>query len=262
MKNNKFNFKLNHIILEDIPPKKKIFFCSDLHLGIHSTSLSAQKREEKVVKWLTTIESEAYAIFFLGDIFDFWFEYKYVIPKGFIKFQAKIQELSEQKKIFFFLGNHDLWMESYFEKNLGIKIMKQMVVLTVNKKKILIGHGDDLIGSKIYQCIKKNIYNNNFCKWIFKNIHPDLGIKIALYISAKNRKKKLTINKKKDKIFHYCKYTISVLHNYHYYIFGHIHHPHTIEINQLSTYYNLGDWIEHYTYGEFDGKKMLLKKFQ
>ncbi len=248
------------ISLDNIAEQKKIFFCSDLHLGRDTLLLLAQPREKIIVKWLESISQKAYAIFFLGDIFDFWFEYKHVIPHGSIRFQAKIQELVDQNvKIFFFTGNHDIWMDGYFEKYLGVKVIKNTAELKVNNTNFYIGHGDELINSKKYMFLKKYIYNNKFCRWLFKNIHPDIGITMAKYIISQ-KKNKITTNNK-DNIYFFCK-NLSTYYHYDYYLFGHMHYPQVLKINSISTYYNLGDWITHYSYGEFDGKRMYLKKFE
>ncbi len=252
------NFSLQKIILDNIPPKKKIFFCSDLHLGSHTDTANSEAREQKIIQWLTHIEKTAYAIFFLGDIFDFWFEYEKVVPKGYIKFQAKIQALCHQKiNIFFFTGNHDLWLGDYFKKELGVEVVKNMACLKVKEKKFLIGHGDDLVQNKLYQYTKKYIYQNKQCTWIFKKIHPDIGIKLAQYISGKKKKVEMIKN---DPIFDCCKKKFSGSH-YDYYLFGHIHYPYTSPIHK-SQYYNVGDWLYHYSYGVYDGQIMKLVYFK
>src|SRR5687768_15605209 len=166
---------------------KKIFFASDFHLGVpdHESSL---KREKNIIAWLESIKGEAHAIYLLGDIFDFWFEYRYTIPKGFIRLQGKLASLRDAGiPIVFFTGNHDMWMFDYFPTHLSIPIYRNPQSLVVGNQKLLIGHGDGLgPGDHTYKFIKK-FFNSGLCQWLFARIHPNLGIGIASYWSRKSR---------------------------------------------------------------------------
>ena len=248
-----------------IPAGKKIYFSSDNHLGAPSRKASAE-REKKFVRWLDTIKHDAAAIFLLGDLFDFWFEYKHVVPKGYTRTLGKLAELTDQGiPIFFFVGNHDLWMNGYFEEELGINVFFKPKEFTLNDKLFLIGHGDGLgPGDKGYKRMKK-IFTNPVAKWFFRWLHPDLGMKLGHYFSVKNK----LISGKEDLnyqgpdqewLVQYAKGKLEGSH-YDYFIFGHRHLPLEIELNDASTYINLGDWIQHFTYGEFDGQQLQLKSF-
>lgn len=245
---------------------KKLFFASDFHLGVpdHQSSL---QRERRIVAWLDSIRHEAHTIFLLGDIFDFWFEYRHAIPKGYIRLQGKLAELRDAGiPIIFFTGNHDMWMFDYFEKELGIPICREPEVLMVEKEKFLIGHGDGLgPGDKTYKFLKK-IFNSRVCQWLFARIHPNTGIGIANYWSRNSR----ISNIKKEEKFQgddgefllvYCR-EMEKNDHHDYYIFGHRHLPLDIQINESSRYVNLGEWVNFSTYAEYDGKTLALKSFQ
>ena len=171
----------------DISKDKKIYFSSDNHLGAPSDQES-RIRERKFILWLDSIKEDAEIIFLLGDLFDFWFEYKHSIPKGFTRTLGKLAELSDSGiKIYFFVGNHDYWMNDYFEKELGIKVFKKPEVFVFNSKSFFIGHGDGLgPGDKGYKRMKL-ILSNPFFIWMFKLIHPDIGISLGKYFSQKNK---------------------------------------------------------------------------
>jgi len=250
--------------LISLPKNKKIYFASDNHLGNPSFQATIQ-REKKFVSWLEEIKSDAGAIFLLGDLFDFWFEYKSVIPKGFARTFGKLAELSDMGiPIHFFAGNHDLWIRDYFKQELNIEVYFHPKEFIINDKKFFMGHGDGLgPKDKSFKRLKK-IFTNPFCQFLFRWIHPDLGIPFGQYLSQKNKKKSI----QNDLIFNgndeewltkYCKQKLETNH-YDYFVFGHRHLPLEIKLSEKSTYFNLGDWISHYTYCSFDGKEMKLLK--
>jgi UDP-2,3-diacylglucosamine hydrolase len=244
---------------------KKIFFASDFHLGVPDHESSIQ-REKKIVAWLDSIKDEAHSIFLLGDIFDFWFEYRHAIPKGYIRIQGKLAELRDAGiPIIFFTGNHDMWMFDYFEKELSIAIYRQPEVLIVGEHRFLIGHGDGLgPGDKTYKILKQ-IFNSKVCQWLFARIHPNLGIGIANYWSRNSR----INNYKKEEKFEgedgeflmvYCK-ELEQNEHHDFYIFGHRHLPLDLKINERSRYINLGEWVNFSTYAEYDGVLLQLKSY-
>ena len=244
---------------------KKIFFASDFHLGAPNAEES-KIREKKIIFWLDQIADEAAAIFLVGDIFDFWFEYKEVIPKGFIPFVSKIHQLRERGiPILFFTGNHDLWMKNYFTQELGIPVYHHPIELSVNGKKILVGHGDGLgPGDHTYKLIKK-VFVNPVAQWLFRWFHPDLGIKLAKAWSGKSRisnleKKENHFLGEDEWLWKYCKDMESKVHH-DYYIFGHRHLPLELKVSENSTYFNLGEWVSQFTYLELDQEGPKLKTF-
>tara|TARA_B100000927_G_scaffold48306_1_gene35207 strand:- start:938 stop:1684 length:747 start_codon:yes stop_codon:yes gene_type:complete len=244
---------------------KKIYFASDFHLGSNNSEKS-RSREEKIIHWLDTIEKDADEIYIVGDIFDFWFEYKYTIPKGAVRFQAKIASLIENGiNIYFFTGNHDMWMFNYFEREIGVKIYRKPIEKEIYGKKFFIGHGDGLgPGDRKYKLIKR-VFSNPFCQWLFERIHPNLGFYIAHSWSNKSRKKDSNrdnyfMGEEKEFLIQFCKEELKKK-EIDFFIFGHRHLPIDYSINNQSKYINLGDWIKYNTYAVYDGKEIKLEKF-
>lgn len=248
-----------------IPKGKKIYFSSDNHLGA-PTLAESLPREKIFVKWLDEIKQDAEVIFLLGDLFDFWFEYKTVVPKGFVRTLGKLAELRDSGiQIHFFVGNHDLWMHDYFEKELNIPVYHDPKEFVFNNKHFFIGHGDGKgPGDKGYKRMKK-VFTNPVSKWFYKWLHPDIGVRLAQHLSVKNKlisgdEDKEFLGEDKEWLAQYSKRKLETQH-FDYFIFGHRHLPMEIEVGTNSTYFNLGDWINHYSYGVFDGEKFELKNY-
>lgn len=245
---------------------KKLYFASDFHLGAPNEAES-KIREKRIIRWLDSISKDAAAVFLVGDIFDFWFEYREVIPKGFIPFISKISQLRYQGiPILFFTGNHDLWMKDYFTKELGIPVCHHPIVLSVEGKKILVGHGDGLgPGDNSYKFLK-TVFTNPYANWLFRWLHPDLGIKLAKAWSSRSRITNLGKNENRflnedEWLWQYCKDLESRFHH-DFYIFGHRHLPLELPVGEMSTYFNLGEWVTQNTYLEFDADGGKLKTFE
>lgn len=245
---------------------KKIYFASDQHFGAPSAEASFP-REQKFVAWLTTIQKDAEIIFLLGDLFDFWFEYKTVVPKGFVRVLGKLAEIRDAGiQIYFFVGNHDLWMNDYFEKELNIPVFYDNKEFTFNDKTFLIGHGDGKgPGDKGYKRMKR-VFTNPFSKWVFRWLHPDLGVKLAKHLSVKNKLLSGAadvqfLGEENEWLVQYAKRKLEKKH-YNFLVFGHRHLPLIIKVGPNSDYVNLGDWIGYFTYGVFDGEKFELKTFK
>ena len=242
---------------------KKIFFASDFHLGVPNYSESLD-REKRIIRWLEAIRHEAHAIYLLGDIFDFWFEYKHTIPKGFIRLQGKLAELRDAGiPIVFFTGNHDMWMFDYFKDELGIPIYRDPQLLQVGEHKLLVGHGDGLgPGDTTYKFLKK-FFNSKVCQWLFARLHPNFGIGIARYWSRKSRIGNLNREEKfqgeeGEFLWIYCKEMEKRSHH-DFYVFGHRHLPLDLKINESSRYINLGEWVQFNSYAVYDGSDVTLK---
>ncbi len=249
----------------NIPQGKKIYFASDNHLGA-PTPEASRPRELKFVAWLDEVKQDAAAIFLMGDLFDFWFEYKKVVPKGFTRTLGKLAEITDSGiPIYYFVGNHDLWMNGYFEEELNIPVYHKPQEYTFNNKTFFIGHGDGLgPGDKGYKRMKK-VFTNPFSKWLFRWLHPDLGVRLAQHLSVKNKlisgdEDAKFLGEDNEWLVQYCKRKLEDKHR-NYFVFGHRHLPLEIDLNQTSKYINLGDWINYYTYGVFDGENFELKEF-
>jgi UDP-2,3-diacylglucosamine hydrolase len=242
--------------------KDKIYFASDFHLGSPNLEES-HKREKLIVQWLTEIEKDAKAIYLVGDIFDFWFEYKKVIPKGFVRFLGKLAELTDNgMAVHFFVGNHDLWIQDYLEKEVGLKVHHENITIREGVKEIFIGHGDGLgKGDYFYKFLRK-IFTSKICQWIFARTHPNFAFSVAHAWSKSGRKSKGTsfISNEKEILYGYCKEQQSI-NPVDYYIFGHRHFPLELKVDEKATYINTGDWLQHYTYAVLDNGKLELKTY-
>ena len=242
----------------------RIYFASDLHLGVPNREKSLE-REKLFDKWLDEIKKDATAIFLVGDVFDFWFEYKKAVPKGYVRLLGKLAEIRDTGiDIHFFTGNHDMWVFDYLEKEIDLKIYREPQEFIFNNKTFFIGHGDGLgPKDKGYKFLKK-IFSNKLCQWLFARIHPNLGISIAEYWSKKSR----IANGQKDETFHgdnewltqFCKETLKTK-KVDYFIFGHRHLPLEIDLGNDSHYINLGEWVNYNSYAVFDGNKLELKYY-
>ncbi|RLD22937.1 MAG: UDP-2,3-diacylglucosamine diphosphatase [Bacteroidetes bacterium] len=243
---------------------KKVYFASDFHLGTPSRE-SSLVREKKLVRWLDMASKDAEAIFLLGDIFDFWFEYKRAVPKGFLRFQGRLAELVDNGiNIYIFTGNHDMWMFDYFPEELNIQVFKDPIQLFINDTKLYIGHGDGLgPGDEQYKKLKK-IFRNKLSQRAFGMLHPSIGIGVAQRWSQRSR----LANNKHEEVFHgdkehllvYCKERETIEHH-DYYIFGHRHLVLDLEVSENSRYLNPGDWVNNASYIVFDGKTCQLEEF-
>jgi len=246
--------------------QKKIFFASDFHLGAPNYE-SSLEREKKIVRWLDSIKNEAEEIFLIGDVFDFWFEYKKVIPKGFVRLQGKIAELTDSGiPVHWFIGNHDMWIFDYIPKELGVKMYNTEITREFSGKKFLIGHGDGLgPGDRGYKFIKA-VFRNKVCQWLFARFHPNFGIGLANFFSRKSRVATGTSDAKfygedKEMLIQYCKKRLET-EKFDFFIFGHRHLPIDFNLPKNTRYINIGDWITYFSYGVFDGKTFELRYFE
>ncbi len=250
----------------ELVPGKKIYFLSDFHLGAPN-EIASRKREDRLVRFLNHAKQDAAAFFIVGDIFDFWFEYKTVVPKGFVRLLGCLAQISDAGiPIHIFTGNHDLWMHDYLTKELNAKVYFEPKQFQFGGKQFLIGHGDGLgPGDDGYKRLKK-IFTNPVCQWLFRQLHPDMGIRLANYFSAKSRAKTGTADEQflgedKEWLIIYCKEKAKAM-DVDFFIFGHRHFAIDFKINDRSKYINLGDWIRLNTYGVFDGTNMELKEWK
>jgi len=243
--------------------REKIYFASDFHLGIPNLSES-HKREKFIVNWLTEIEKDAKAIYLVGDIFDFWFEYKKVVPKGFVRLLGKLAELTDNGiMVHFLVGNHDLWANDYLEKEIGIIIHHKPIIIEEQNKKIFIGHGDSLgNGDFLYKLLRK-IFTSKICQFLFARIHPNFGLSLAHNWSKNSRKKYEAPFKGKEQetLYKFCQENEKT-NSLDYYVFGHRHIPLELNINHQTIYINLGEWLSSNSYAELEKGKISLKYYK
>lgn len=245
-----------------MPLGDNIYFASDFHLGAYPVETS-KEREQRLVAWLDHIKHDAKALYLMGDIFDFWFEYATVIPRGYIRFLGKLAELADMGvAITLFKGNHDMWMFDYFEKELHARIIDDELILEMDGKRFFLHHGDGLgPGDRKYKFLKK-IFRSKFCQWLFARLHPNLGIGIATRWSKHSRiangDEEVFRGEENEWLIQYAK-SMEENEHFDYYIFGHRHLPYHREINAASQVVNLGEWINYNTYAVWDGNELELK---
>ncbi|PRD46669.1 UDP-2,3-diacylglucosamine diphosphatase [Sphingobacterium haloxyli] len=244
--------------------RDKIYFASDFHLGVTPKAASLE-RERRLVAWLDHIKHDAKALFLVGDIFDFWFEYSTVVPKGFIRFLGKLAELADLGvAITLFKGNHDMWMFGYLKEQLDANIVENEMILDIDGKRFYIHHGDGLgPGDTKYKFLKA-FFRSKVCQWLFARLHPNLGIGIAQRWSSHSRAANLDeerfLGEDREWLIQYAKELLQEEH-FDYFIFGHRHLPYDIELRESSRIINLGEWMHTCTYAVWDTKQLELKKW-
>ncbi len=248
--------------------KKNIYFVSDCHFGVPNYEASLI-REKKFIQWLDVIQKDAQEIYLLGDIFDFWFEYKRVVPKGYVRLLGKLAEITDKGiPVYYFRGNHDMWMFDYFPKELNIPLFRDPQVRTFFGKKFFIAHGDGLgPGDKGYKFLRR-IFSSRFLQWMFARLHPNFAIGLGLYFSNKSRYARGDEDlhfhghdTEKERLIAFAKETLKQK-KIDFFIFGHRHLPIDIKLDEHSRYINIGDWLHHFSYGVFDGENFEIKKFE
>lgn len=247
------------------PDSKNIYFLSDFHLGAPD-AVSSLAREKKICRFLDSIKEDASTIFIVGDMFDFWFEYRNVVPKGYVRILGKLAELSDSGIHFhFFVGNHDMWMKSYFQSEMNIHVYFEPKAFSFNNKKFLIGHGDGLgPGDKGYKMMKK-VFRSPTCQWLFGLMPPYLGIGLANYFSRKSKEKtgetvEKFLGEENEWLIIYSKEVLAKEH-YDYFIFGHRHLPLDVPLANGSRYINLGEWLNYFSFAVFNGETLSLNYY-
>ncbi len=250
--------------MEDNPIK--VYFASDFHLGVPDPK-SSKERERCIIRWLDNAQKDASEIFLLGDVFDFWFEYKHVIPKGYVRLQAKIAEITDRGiPVHWFTGNHDMWIFDYIPKELSVILHRKPLIREFNGKKFFIGHGDGLGPHDTgYKLIKK-MFSNKVCQWLFARLHPNFGIGFARYWSGRSRlsnmdKQDTFLGEENEWLAIYCKEKLKEQH-IDYFIFGHRHLPIDTKIGATSRYINLGEWVSYKSFAVFENDELYLKFFE
>ncbi len=244
---------------------KKIYFASDFHLGT-PTSVASKARELRIVRWLDSIQSDAEALYLMGDVFDFWFEYKYVVPKGYIRFLAKLMAFQEAGiPIYIFTGNHDMWLFSYLKEEIGVEILHKPQTVELKGKRFFLGHGDGLPKEEKSVRRLKKVFHSRWFQWLFARFHPNFTFKIAEVWSKKSRASQhepTFINQENEWLIRFAEEKLKDQH-FDYFVFGHRHLTidHTLS-NGISRYINLGEWLSTNSYAIFDGEQMEIRFFE
>jgi UDP-2,3-diacylglucosamine hydrolase len=245
--------------------RNKIYFASDIHLGALGYQ-NSRDRETRIVRWLDSIKHDAHELFLVGDVFDFWFEYKTVVPRGYIRFLGKLAELVDSGvKLYLFKGNHDMWMFDYFIKELNATIISDELNIERQSKKLYLHHGDGLgPGDNKYKLLKK-VFRSPLCQWMFERLHPNLGVGIANRWSQHSRL--ANTDGQEQKLFEnewlvsFARDVLKTTH-YDYFIFGHRHIPMVIDLSPNSKYINLGEWIFSNSYAVMENGTVQLCYFE
>lgn len=246
--------------------KKKIYFASDFHLGVPDLARS-HDREKKICRWLDSIRHDAEEIFLVGDIFDFWYEYHYTVPKGTVRLLGKIAELTDSGiVVHFFTGNHDLWMKNYFSEELHVQVHHAPVLREFFGKQFFIGHGDGLGPGDAWYKVLRFFFTNSIFQWLFSRLHPNL----AFYIARKSSKRSRVLTGDSDEkflgaenewLFLFCRDYLQT-HAMDFFIFGHRHLPLDLDVDGKARYLNLGEWFNYCTYAVADENGLRLEKFE
>lgn len=246
--------------------KKNIYFASDFHLGAPGFEKSLE-REKLICSWLDEIKADANEVYLIGDVFDFWFEHKYTVPKGFTRLLGKLAQLNDEGiKIVFFTGNHDMWMKDYLKNEIGAEVYYEPITKEYNGKTFFIGHGDGLgPGDKKYKFLKL-FFSSKVCQWLFARLHPNFSFWLANFFSRKSRAATGNTDEKflgneNEWLYIFCKDYLKQ-NKADYFIFGHRHLPLELTVEGKAKYINLGDWLKYNSYAVFDGEKVDLKYYK
>jgi UDP-2,3-diacylglucosamine hydrolase len=245
--------------------RNRIYFASDLHLGMQSPGESLE-REKLFVEWLEEIRKDASELWLLGDVFDYWFEYKKVVPRGFTRFLGALASLSDEGvEIHLIPGNHDIWVFDYLPNEIGLKVHRKSVRREWNMHRFHLDHGDGLHPGDMNYRMLQRLFKNRTTQWLYARIHPNGSMAFAHRWSRKSRKKHGALGSfmgvDKEHQLQFARLELEKNPDIEYFIFGHRHIPYDIRIAENSRVICLGDWIGNFTYGVFDGKEFRLERF-
>lgn len=241
----------------------KTYFISDLHLGAPYFP-DSREAECRVVKFLNSIKRDADEIFLLGDILDYWYEYKYVVPKGFVRFFGKLAELADiGVKITWLIGNHDIWLFDYLPSEIGITVVDGPIVTNIKGHRFLLSHGDGLGKTPVKFKFLRTLFRNKFCQWLYAGIHPRWTIPFAQGWSRHSRSEGMKKPQEADgemveNLKRYAQGVADANPRIEYFVFGHLHIPVDDTLEGGARFMVLGDWISHFTFATFDKNSGLI----
>jgi UDP-2,3-diacylglucosamine hydrolase len=244
---------------------RKIYFVSDVHLGAPAL-LNNKERELLFVEWLDHVSRDAGEIYLMGDIFDFWFEYLSVAPRGFTRVLGKIAEIVDRGiPVHFFTGNHDIWVKDYLPSETGVIIHRDILRTVFSGKRFFLAHGDGLDADDKGYILLKKVFTNRFLQRMYSWLHPDLAFSLARYWSKHSREAKRICGPEfKGEDEGLFRFALSEMEkgNYDYFIFGHRHRAADMKIGESGRFILLGEWIRSFSYGVFDGNDFELKYYK
>jgi len=248
-------------------PQRNIYFLSDAHLGSRAIAHS-RTQERRLVNFLDSIKHKAQAIYLLGDMFDFWYEYRNVVPKGFTRLLGKISELTDSGiEVHYFIGNHDIWQHDYFEKECGMTLHRQNEVLELHGQTFFLAHGDGLGSRDGGFRIIRSIFHNKICQILFSALHPRWGIAFGLAWAKQSRLKRVDgkeppyQGEQKEPLVRFAKNYLHTHPDINFFIFGHRHIELDLMLTHTARMVILGDWISQFTYAVFNGTNLTLSNF-
>ncbi len=242
----------------------KSYFISDVHLGVPDYD-SSLAREKKMVKWLQSIEVDIKNLFILGDIFDMWYDYNHVAPKGYVRLLGQLARMSDNGvNIHYFAGNHDMWIFDYFEKEIGLRVYRTPMLFDIDGKKILMGHGDGLGSGDYKYKFLKRLFAGKLNQWFFARLHPNFALGVAEFFSNRSRIANGNFEEEyqgdeNEILVQYCKEKLKTEH-YDFFIFGHRHIAMDLKLNDESRYINLGEWVKNPHIASYEKGDMELVK--
>ncbi len=247
---------------------KNVYFLSDAHLGCRAIPHD-RTRERRLVNFLDNIKDKASAVYLLGDIFDFWYEYRTVVPRGYTRFLGKLSELTDHGvEVHFFTGNHDIWCGDYLEKECGVILHRDPLTVELGDKVFLLAHGDGLGDPDRKFRLLRAFFHNRTCQRLFSCLHPRWAMSFGLKWAAHSRLKHEReggdppyMGEDKEYLVKYAKEYMKTHHDINYFIFGHRHIELDLMLSRHSRLLILGDWITLFTYAVFDGEHLFMENY-
>lgn len=246
---------------------KNVYFLSDAHLGSRAIS-TRRTHERRLVNFLDQIKHNAAAVYLLGDMFDYWYEYRHVVPKGYTRFLGKISELTDSGvEVHFFTGNHDLWVGDYLEKECGVILHRHEQTCEIYGKVFFLAHGDGLGDTDWKYRTLRSIFHSKTLQRLFSMIHPRWTVELGLEWAKHSRMKRLDgkepeyMGEEKEPLVLYSKQYLREHPEINYFIYGHRHIMLDLMLTRNSRMVILGDWIKEFSYAVFDGEAFFLEQF-
>ena len=247
---------------------KNVYFLSDAHLGSWAID-HGRMHERRLVRFLDSIKHKAAAVYLLGDMFDFWYEHKYTVPKGYTRFLGKLSELTDMGvEVHFFTGNHDIWAYSYLEEECGVIMHRKPITTDIYGKVFYLAHGDGLGDPDIKFKLLRRMFHNTICQRLFSAIHPRWSMWLGLTWAKHSRMKRINgeeppyMGENKEHLVLYAKQYMKSHPNVDIFIFGHRHIELDLNLSKSVRMMILGDWISQFTYVVFDGDHLLLEEYE
>lgn len=246
---------------------KPIYFLADAHLGSLAIP-HPRMQERRLVRFLDSIKTKAAAVYLLGDMFDFWNEYRYVVPKGYTRFLGKISELTDMGvEVHYFTGNHDIWTYGYLEKECGVILHRHALTTEIYGKVFFMAHGDGLGDPDPKFKFLRRMFHSTTCQFLLNFVHPWWGMQLGLNWAKHSRLKRADgkeppyMGEEKEFLVRYTKEYMTTHPDIDYYLYGHRHIELDLMLNHRSRMIILGDWIWQFTYAVYDGEHLFLETY-